>query len=69
MMGRDSVLVPDEDVVGDLVLMFLQSYRHARPKGDVLSGKQMPECVQFASTRFELRLGIATRGSCHGVNS
>ena len=35
MMGRDSVLVPDEDVVEEFVLMFLQSYRRARPKGDV----------------------------------
>jgi hypothetical protein len=35
MMGRDSVLVPDEDVVEESVLMFLQSYRRARPKGDV----------------------------------
>jgi hypothetical protein len=29
------VLVPDEDVVEESVLMFLQSYRRARPKGDV----------------------------------
>ena len=35
MMGRDSVLVPDEDVVEESVLMFLQSDRRARPKGDV----------------------------------
>ena len=35
MMGRESVSVPDEGVVEETVRMFLQSYRRARPKGDV----------------------------------
>jgi hypothetical protein len=35
MMGRDSVPVPDEDVVEATVRMFLQSYGRPRPKGDV----------------------------------
>jgi TetR/AcrR family transcriptional regulator of autoinduction and epiphytic fitness len=32
MMGRESVPVPDEDVVEETVRMFLQSYRHPRLK-------------------------------------
>ena len=33
MMGRESVPVPDEDVVEETVRMFLRSYRRPRPKG------------------------------------
>jgi AcrR family transcriptional regulator len=32
MMGRDSVPVPDQDVVEETVRMFLRSYRRSRPK-------------------------------------
>lgn len=33
MMGRESVPVPDEDVIEETVRMFLRSYRRPRPQG------------------------------------
>ena len=60
MMGRESVPVPDEDVVEETVRMFLRSYRRPRPR----KGKRTNHAEMFFRT-LRGRLVNKEKEACH----